>query len=84
MEVEDYFLRKLQESAIQPNDAVSHMRKQLKGYLIDGDKRGLRAANDEQESINLRKLRKERKKEIPYKEGMLRTSGPQWVLQSYP
>jgi hypothetical protein len=27
---------------------------------------------------------KEKKKEIPYKEGMLRTSGPQRVRQSYP
>ena len=28
--------------------------------------------------------KEKRKKEIPYKKGTLRTSGPQWVRQSYP
>ena len=41
MEVEDYFLRKLQERAIQPKPNVSLLSKQLKGYVLDGHQTGI-------------------------------------------
>ena len=36
MECEDYFLCRLQESAIKPNNAMPLLGKQLKGYVPDG------------------------------------------------
>jgi hypothetical protein len=36
MEVEDYFIRMLRQSTIQPNNAVPLLSKQLKGYVPDG------------------------------------------------
>ena len=36
MEVEDYFLRMLQESAIQPDSAMPLLGKRLRGYVPDG------------------------------------------------
>jgi hypothetical protein len=36
MEVEDLFLRRLQESAITPDDSVPLMSKHLMGYVLDG------------------------------------------------
>jgi hypothetical protein len=41
MKVEDYFLRKLQESAIQPDTAMPLLGKQLKGYVPDGRQTGI-------------------------------------------
>ena len=37
MEVEDYFLRILRESAIQPDSAMPLLGKQLRGYVLDGN-----------------------------------------------
>jgi hypothetical protein len=36
MEVEDYFIRILRQSTIQPNNVVPLLSKQLKGYVPDG------------------------------------------------
>ena len=36
MEVEDYFLRKLRETAINPAQSVPLLSKHLKGYVPDG------------------------------------------------
>ena len=36
MEVEEYFLRRLQESAINPDFAMPLLGKQLRGYVPDG------------------------------------------------
>ena len=36
MEVEDYFIRRLRQSAVQPTNQVPLLNKQLKGYVPDG------------------------------------------------
>ncbi len=36
MEVEEYFLRRLHESAINPDSAMPLLGKQLRGYVPDG------------------------------------------------
>ena len=41
MEVEDLFLRKLQESAIMPYEFVPLLIKHLKGYVPDGRQTGI-------------------------------------------
>jgi hypothetical protein len=40
MEVEEYFLRRLHESAIQPDSAMPLLGKQLRGYVPDGRQTG--------------------------------------------
>ena len=41
MEVEDYFLRKLRETAINPAHFVLLLSKNLKGYVPDGHQTGV-------------------------------------------
>jgi hypothetical protein len=41
MEVEDYFLRKLREMAINPAKFVPLLSKSLKGYVPDGHQTGM-------------------------------------------
>jgi hypothetical protein len=41
MEVEEYFLRRLQESAINPDFAVPLLGKHLRGYVPDGRQTGV-------------------------------------------
>jgi len=41
MEVEEYFLRRRQESAIHPDSAMSLLGKQLRGYVPDGRQTGI-------------------------------------------
>jgi hypothetical protein len=41
MEVEEYFLRRLQESAINPDSAMPLLGKQLRGYVPDGRQTGI-------------------------------------------
>jgi hypothetical protein len=41
MEVEDFFLRKLRETEINPTQLVPLMSKNLKGYVPDGHQTGI-------------------------------------------
>ncbi len=41
MEVEDYFLRKLRETAINPTQSVPLLSRNLKGYVLDGHQTGI-------------------------------------------
>ncbi len=41
LEVEDYFLRKLRETAINPSQPVPLLSKHLKGYVPDGRQTGI-------------------------------------------
>ena len=40
-EIEDYFLRKLQESAVQPGNSLPHLIKHLKWYVLNGKQTGI-------------------------------------------
>jgi hypothetical protein len=44
MEVEDYFIRRLRQSAVQPTNQVPLLSKQLKGYVPDGRQTGITSA----------------------------------------
>ncbi len=41
LEVEDYFLRKLRGTAINPTQSVPLLSKHLKGYVPDGHQMGI-------------------------------------------
>ena len=41
VEVEDYFIRKLQGMAVTPNDNVQILNKHFKGYVLDGRQLGV-------------------------------------------
>ena len=41
MEVDEYFMRKLHQGAIQPQPNIPLMSKQLKGYVLDGHHTGI-------------------------------------------
>ena len=41
IEVEDYFIRKLQGMAVTPNDIVPILSKHLRGYVPDGRQLGI-------------------------------------------
>jgi hypothetical protein len=41
MEVEDYFLRKLRETAINPAQSMPFQSRNLKGYVLDGHQTGI-------------------------------------------
>jgi hypothetical protein len=41
MEVDDYFIRMMRESATHPSDSMSLLSKQMKGYVLDRRKRSI-------------------------------------------
>jgi hypothetical protein len=45
MEVEDYFLRRLKEMAINPAQSVPLLSKKIKGYVPDGYQTGIACGN---------------------------------------
>jgi hypothetical protein len=44
MKVQDYFIRKLRQSAIQPTNTVPLLSKKLKGYVLNGRHTGIASA----------------------------------------